>query len=388
AELADIVGHLRSEIEKVNSEAGLGRLTTFEILTAVAFIYFQGKSVEFQVLEVGLGGRLDATNIVRPDVCVITSISLDHTDVLGNSLTAIAKEKAGIIKEGCTVVVSPQRNEVFSLIEKVCSRAGAELVKVGRDVTWRRTRATNKNQSLEIVGGLGSYRLTIPLLGDFQLENAATAIGALEGLIRRGVPIANKDVVRGMAQVSWPGRLQVLRTRPMLVVDGAHNVYSVHRLVEALRQDFSFRRAILVVGMSGDKDVGGMVAEMAGFFDRIIATRSRHPRSAPTAVLVRAFKSHGVAAEEKAEVGEALDYALSIARRCDLICATGSLFVVAETMEHQAKQSPGESFAPASFVAPWYGCRFSIERRSGMSSARRCLCRRVDSYHVPLERRR
>ncbi|MFC1962616.1 bifunctional folylpolyglutamate synthase/dihydrofolate synthase [Chloroflexota bacterium] len=336
AELVDLVERLRPEIESVNSDAGLGRLTTFEILTALALTYFQQRGVEFQVLEVGLGGRLDATNVVTPEVCVITSISLDHTDVLGDSLLGIAAEKAGIIKPGCTVVISPQRHGVFRVLEEVCSTNGVESIQVGQDVSWRRTGVSRRGQSLDIIGKLGSYRLTIPLLGDFQLENAATAIAALEVLMRRGVSFAGRDIVRGMARVSWLGRLQVLGRRPLLVVDGAHNVYSMQLLREALRQNFDFWQAILVIGTSCDKDIEGMVAEMASFFHKVIVTRSRHPRAADPSVLARAFTSRGVPVETKEGVAEALQRALSLATRSDLICVTGSLFVVGEALEFQA----------------------------------------------------
>lgn len=338
-ELAAIMTRLLPEIERVNSNSKLGRLTTFEVLTAIAFIYFKQREVEFQVLEVGLGGRLDATSVVNPEVCAITSVSLDHTDVLGNSLTAIAREKAGIIKPGCTVVTAPQTPEVMKEIRKASDRVKAEMVRVGKDVNWRWTSADLKKQSMLVVGRLGRYQFSIPLLGDFQVENACVAIASLEALMSRGVALPKKAIRQGMGKVSWPGRFQILRTRPALVVDGAHNVYSLQQLIKSLRQYFDFRQAILVMGASGDKDVEGMVAEVAPFFHRVVVTSADHPRAAKPARLAGLFEKHGLKAEEKASVPEAVSYALSVAGKGDVICVTGSLFVVAEALASYAAQS-------------------------------------------------
>ena len=185
-----MVEGLKPEVEVINQEAAYGELTTFELLTALAFAFFKRKGVDFQVLEVGLGGKYDATNIILPEVCVITSISLDHTDVLGNSLTQIAAEKAGIIKPGVAVVLSPQGDEVVRVIEEVCLKQGADLVRVGKDVTWRSLGFDHKRQSLEVRGRLDSYKLSIPLLGQYQLDNAATAVAVLEVLAKKGFNIS------------------------------------------------------------------------------------------------------------------------------------------------------------------------------------------------------
>ncbi|MBI4304027.1 MAG: bifunctional folylpolyglutamate synthase/dihydrofolate synthase, partial [Chloroflexi bacterium] len=311
-------------------------LTTFEVLTALGFLYFKQKGVDFQVVEVGLGGRLDATNVVKPEVCVITSISYDHMEVLGNTLTEIATEKAGIIKPGSVVVSSQQVAEAAKVIEQACIAAKARLIRVGNDVTWQSLGFDSTNQQLRVKGILGSYELSIPLLGQHQLDNAATAVAALEVLIEKGFRISRENIVSGLANVSWPGRLQVLRHHPLLVVDGAHNTDSARKLRESLGQYFQYDRTILIIGTSFDKDIAGIVSELVPVCSRVIVTHSQHPRALKPAALVTEFNRHGVEAEVAENVGAALSLALSLAGEKDLICVSGSLFIVAEAIE-QAK---------------------------------------------------
>ncbi|HEY56203.1 MAG TPA: bifunctional folylpolyglutamate synthase/dihydrofolate synthase, partial [Dehalococcoidia bacterium] len=264
AEFARITTRLKPEVERVNLKAAYGELTTFELLTALAFTYFQMKGVDFQVLEVGMGGKFDATNVIRPEVCVITSISLDHTEVLGDSVARIAAEKSGIIKPGSVVVLAPQPDEVVPVIQEACRRQQAELVMVGRDVTWHSLGFDGKQQLLEITGKSSQYRersiykIRLPLLGYYQMENAASAVAALEVLAERGFAISRDSIVNGLAQASWPGRFQVLRRRPRLVVDGAHNPDAARKLRLSLSQYFEFSRSILIMGASGDKNVAGV----------------------------------------------------------------------------------------------------------------------------------
>ncbi|MBM2825118.1 MAG: dihydrofolate synthase/folylpolyglutamate synthase [Dehalococcoidales bacterium] len=332
-EMVALVDRLRPEVEAVNQKATYGRLTTFEVVTALGFVYFELKGVDFQVIEVGLGGRLDATNVVQPAVCVITSISFDHTEVLGNTLTEIATEKAGIIKPDSAVVTSPQVDEAARVIESACLASRAKLVRVGSDVTWQRLDFDSHRQSFRVKGRLGSYHLSIPLLGQHQLENAATVVAALEVLVETGSHISERNMAEGLARVSWQGRLQVLRRHPFLVVDGAHNPYSAGKLREALREYFKFGQAILIVGTSFDKDIAGIVAELAPLFDKVIVTRSTHPRAMVPAGIVAEFKRHGREALVADNIGLALRQALSLAGEDDLICVTGSLFVVGGAIE-------------------------------------------------------
>jgi dihydrofolate synthase/folylpolyglutamate synthase len=333
ADWARLVEVLRPHVEAENALGDLGELTTFEILTAMAFLHFRDARADFQVVEVGLGGRLDATNVVRPEVCVITSISYDHTDVLGDTLALIAGEKAGIIKPGAAVVIAPQPPEAMAVIERVCREKGTPLIQVGHDVTWRRAAFDEMGQDFHVQGRLREYDLRIPLLGEHQLENAANAVAAAESLAERGAKIGAADIAAGLAGVAWAGRLQVLRRAPLVVVDGAHNTYSMHRLGEALREYFTYDRLTLVLGFSGDKDIPGMVDEAVKMTGDIILVASRHPRSVKAALLAEEFKKHGVAPRLAEGVGAAVKLALASAGPNDLICAAGSVFVVAEVME-------------------------------------------------------
>lgn len=336
-ELAGLVERLKPEVEAVNRKATYGQLTTFELMTALAFTYFELKGVDFQVIEVGLGGRLDATNVIHSEVCIITSISFDHTEVLGNTLAEIAAEKAGIIKPNSTVVASPHIDEVDRVIEQTCLVCRAELIRVGSDVTWQSLGFDSSRQSLRVAGRLASYQLSIPLLGQHQLENAATAVAALEVLVERGFHISGDSITKGLAQVDWPGRLQVLNRRPLILVDGAHNPDSARKLKQSLEQYFDFDRAILIIGVSSDKDIAGIVTELASLFDKVIVTHSAHPRAMATAPIVAEFSGHGVEAQETDDIATALSLALTLAGEKDLICVTGSLFVVAEAIEQADK---------------------------------------------------
>ena len=328
-ELESLVARMRPHVEAVDHDKTYGELSTFELLTAAAFMQFQQKAVDFQVLETGLGGRLDATNVVTPEVCIITSISLDHTEVLGDTLARIAAEKAGIIKPGRPVVSSAQAEEAAQVIREACQKKGAPLISVGSDIVWRKLDSNLSGQSLEVQGLKGSYRITIPLLGAHQLQNAAAAVGALEVL---GVP--RKSIEAGLAKTDWPGRLQILRRRPLLVVDGAHNRDSASKLKEALKEYFHFDRLILIIGTSADKDVSGIIEELAPLANTVIVTRSRHPRATKPEILAGEFARLGVQAERAEDVARAVAEAQGKAGRGDLICATGSLFLVAEVIEY------------------------------------------------------
>lgn len=344
-EFAAFVSEIRPAVEAQN-RGGFGELSTFEILTALAFYYFQKIGAEAQVLETGLGGRLDATNVVpRPDVCVLTSISLDHMAVLGDTIEKIAGEKAGIIKPGVPVVSAPQSPEAMEVFRAATRSRGAELIEMGRAVTWQARGADTVNQRLIVRGLKDVYDLTIPLLGRHQLENAAAAVAALEVL-----GVNREAIVEGLAKVQWPGRMEVLRRAPLLVTDGAHNGDSARRLVEALKEYFTFDRSILVIGMSADKNSASMVTEFAPFFDRVIVTASEHPRASSPAHLAAEFARHGIRVRETNSVPEALEQALDGAGAGDLICATGSLFVVAEVIEY-IKGIRGERY-PETKVPP------------------------------------
>lgn len=332
-DFAALVTAIKPIVESINRQAAFGELTTFEILTAVVFTHFKRNSVDFQVVEVGLGGRLDATNVVRPDVCVITSLSLDHTEILGDTVAKIAAEKAGIIKPGCVVVSAPQADDAAAVIEQVCKRQGAKLVQVGTDVTWRKTGGDLCGQTLTVKGKKRTYDLTIPLLGDYQLENVAVAVTAIEELISSGADISLQNISEGLSRVNWPGRLQVLSREPLIVVDGAHNAYSMKKLVENVKQCFNYQKCFIIFGTSCDKDISGMAEELKKLSCGIIITSSSHPRAASISSLAQTFNSLGIRPVVIDNVREALTRTLASAEKNELLLITGSLFVVGEAIK-------------------------------------------------------
>ncbi|HJW88691.1 MAG TPA: cyanophycin synthetase, partial [Dehalococcoidia bacterium] len=238
----------------------------------------------------------------------------------------------GIIKPGATVVSAPQPPAALRVLEGICRERGASLTLVGRDITWRGGEAGLRGQALEVLGRRGRYQLFIPLLGAHQQENAATAVAVLEALMPRFPHITAESVARGMAEVSWPGRLQVLQEAPLVVVDGAHNADSARRLREAVLALFPGRRVTLVFGTSVDKDIDGMARELSLLRARVLVAASRHPRAAAPEKVAGVWEKYQ-ACESFPSVPRALEEALARALPTDLILATGSLFVVAEAIE-------------------------------------------------------
>ena len=342
-QFAALVNFVWPQHLQVTANSGLGPVTLFEFMTAMGFQCFAGASavpglpdsppVDFQVIEVGLGGRLDATNVVDPAVCVITSISLDHTAILGDSLAQIAWEKAGIIKPGSTVVIAPQRPEAASVIDEVCQRNGAQSIHVGQDVTWELAAANAEGQEFAVRGRLGEYNLRTPLLGSHQLVNAATAVAVLEVLREQGHKIPSDAVAQGFADVNWPCRMEVLARSPLVVADGAHNLNSMETLLDSLPRYLDYRHLILVAGFSRDKSVEDMVRCLSKADPVVFATASRHPRSLPSPDVAEWFARRGISAVKTASPAEALSMALTAAADDDLVLATGSLFVAAEVRE-------------------------------------------------------
>ncbi len=313
-------------------------VTVFEIITAIAMRSMADHGVEWGVFEVGMGGRLDATNILRPEVSVITSISLDHMKVLGNTLSAIAYEKAGIIKPGIATVSAPQRREARRVIVSACAERGAPLCQVGADWNWRLLRHGDGRQWLDIYSAgcedAPEYpALELPLLGAHQLENACTAVAALETLRAQGHLIPRQAVRRGLAQVQWPGRFEILGRAPTVVVDGAHNVYSIERLLEAARDYMPHRRLIVVFGAGTTHNPGELMAPLLAAGAQMLVTQSHHPKASAASWLVDLAAELGYAVASHATVAQALEAAQAVAQEDDLILVTGSLFVVAEARE-------------------------------------------------------
>lgn len=328
---------LTAEIAPVNTRLAAahpawGEATAFEISTALAFLAFARAGIDVGVIEVGLGGRLDATNVLTPAVSVITPVSLDHTAILGETLEEIAGEKGGIIKPGRPVVIGPQQPPALATLEQIAAERGSPYAVAGRD--WQ---ANGTAARFDLHGPWGTYHdLTVALLGQHQVANAATAVAACWELRQQGFDIPEEAIRHGLASVFWPGRLEIVREEPLVLVDGAHNVDSAERLVEALDDTFGPRRRTLILGIAGDKAVESMLAVFAPTADRIIATASHHPRAATAeqiATMARTIGPAGLTVSQAPDVASALDQALASSAPDELICVTGSLYAVSEARE-------------------------------------------------------
>ncbi len=311
--------------------AAIPGLTTFEIATALAFLYFQRESVDIAVIEVGLGGRLDATNVITPLVSVITALYLEHTRILGNTLTEIASEKAGIIKPGVPVVVSPNKEEALRKVYQIAAEKDARVVQNGRDYRFEFLSASLEGQTF-LVHSAGSDQpteLRIRLLGPHQLDNATTAYAALQVLREQGFPIDEKAIREGFAGAEWPARFEILREEPPIVVDSAHNPDAARKLRETLDEFFPDQPLVVVFGVSEDKDVAGMVKELAPRTQLVICSESTHPRAMKAEALTQICTTSGLPARCIEDIPSALLEAIRVAGDEALVLVTGSIFVAA-----------------------------------------------------------
>jgi dihydrofolate synthase / folylpolyglutamate synthase len=324
----------------------LPEITTFELTTALAFLYFSQQQVDFAVVEVGLGGRLDATNIVAPLITVITSISYDHVKILGNTLSEIAAEKGGIIKQNIPVVIAPQKEEARLCLERIAQERSAPVIQVGRDylyaadahhlggqtmLVWTPEEQPLVDEFIESAGRdqWSPLRLKVPLLGFHQVENAATAYAVLKTIGKLGVKLSQRAYRDGFSQVHWPGRMEIMRTHPPVVIDSAHNRYSALKLRQAMDDYFPGLPIVLVFGASEDKDIDGMFSELLPRVWRLIATQSDHPRSIEADTLVEIAHRFGCPAVAILPIEDALAAALDDAGQESVILVTGSIFIAA-----------------------------------------------------------
>ncbi len=343
-DFADLVEELKPILD------GSGEFTSFEALTAMAFFYFARQKVDLAVIEVGLGGRVDATNAIHsPWVSIITPISFEHTQVLGNTLAQIAREKAGIIKPGATTVCAPQEKEAREVIEAVARRQGSPLRPVEDIWQWERKELALSGQTIDLFprreeferGGYVPLKdLFLPLLGLHQISNSATAITALIALKEKGVSWDEKALRAGLAAVEWPARAEILSRRPFVLVDGAHNgasAVALRALLDDLRQSALIQAGSfwLVLGIMSDKNLEAILRPFAGLISGLVLTQADNPRSVPAEKLKERVVGAQIFGEATAvvsapNVGEAAATALQNAGDAGAILATGSLFIAAE----------------------------------------------------------
>jgi len=323
-QLWSLVEELKPSIDKYNRRSRHGALSFFEVYTALAFLYFKRKQIDFAVLETGMGGRLDATNSVDSLVCGITPLSFEHVQKLGNTLSEIAEQKAGIIKKNGAVVVSaPQIKEARQVICNRCRKFRARLYEVGNQIKYFQSR-----KSLTIKGLKNNYRnLRLNLLGEHQEANAALAVGLVESLSFHGFNVPVSAIARGLGKTVWPGRCEVVQRNPLVVLDGAQNLASARVLKKAIRDNFKYRKVVLVLGVSSDKDIQGICKELDSLADEVILTSAATPRAAEAVQLAGNFRRKIYLTSN---VKEAKFLTSKLAGKKDLILVTGSLFLVGE----------------------------------------------------------
>ncbi len=318
---------MQPAIETVRRESPEGPPTHFELVTALAFRYFQQRRVDVAVLEVGLGGRLDATNVVHQELSLIAPIDVDHAELLGRDPAAVAREKAGIIKPRQTVITCAQPEPILAVVREACEAHGASLLRCGEDVTVRIQRHSLDGLQLTITGVRGIYEsVDVPLVGRHQAQNAAVAVAALELLSGTGAP--HGLVAQGLAHVAWPGRLEAVHEAPLVLLDGAHNPHAAGALREALTELCAGRRIHLLIGTSSDKAVEGLGKVLGPLAVSATCTQSRHPRALDPVELARRLRPFCDDVHVMSDAVDAYTYLLNAVAATDAIVVTGSLFLV------------------------------------------------------------
>jgi len=338
ADFAGLLEELWPHVEAIAAEGDCRTVSVFEMLTAMAFLHFRRVGLDFQVIEVGLGGRLDATNLVRPEATAVTPVSLDHTRVLGNTVAKIAAEKAGIFKAGVVAIAARQSAAARDVLERVAHKTGAPFVDAMRTIRVVREDPGGAGpQRLTLAGRRGQYDLVLPLLGGHQVDNARTAIALLEALAERGFPLRTDAVESGVSGVEWPGRAQLLPDCvPPVFVDGAHNDASARALLATIRRHFPEpRRFVLILAGSGGHDFVETARVLSALSPFVVVTQTRHPKAVPVERLAEALVQDGMGVSAVTpDSAAALQAARRLALPGDLVIAAGSLFLAAEVIEH------------------------------------------------------
>ncbi len=333
-----LVNYIRPFAERVE------RITTFELTTAIAFLFFSIVGVDIAVIETGLGGRLDATNVVSPVVSVITSISIDHTAVLGETIEKISAEKAGIIKKGKPTVLGIQSEKASLIIQNIARQRGSKIYLTGRDYQYKiidfnlrgqlilyekkRNLVNNcKTSGLE-VDGENQILVNLPLLGKHQAENGCTAYAVIDVASKDGIGISTSSIQKGFKNVFWPGRFEIIQEKPPIVIDSAHNSDSARRLSQTISEYLPDQQLTLIFGASEDKDIFGMLTELSPKFEKIIITESFHPRAMNALSIKKELLKIGRDSIVMCPVEKAIDHALAnLINQKSGILATGSVFV-------------------------------------------------------------
>ena len=328
--LCEIVEKVKIAVDKT-CELGYDEPTEFEIITAIMFVYFQEEKVDYAVVEVGLGGRKDATNVINPLISIITSISYDHVKILGNTLEEIAYEKAGIIKEKTPVILYPVEDGAKLSIEKIAKEKQSPIIYVRKEDSMLKEKLYNvPYQEIKVNTNKDTYDIQLSLLGTHQLLNCSVVINAVEELQKIGDHIEKEHIIEGLKKVKWPGRLEMLKSKPMVVIDGAHNIDGITSLKNSINTYFKYNKLILIVGILSDKQVEDMVKVITPEASNIITVTPPSYRAENSSELVQIIKKYNTNCEAIENYKEAYKKALSYADEDDLVLICGSLYMIGE----------------------------------------------------------
>ncbi|OGP92356.1 MAG: hypothetical protein A2156_14850 [Deltaproteobacteria bacterium RBG_16_48_10] len=327
-EVATLTGWIR---ERIGASEIASPFTFFDFTTAMALLYFSQKKVDLAIIEVGLGGRFDSTNVINPLLSVITNVTKDHEEILGKSLLKIAGEKAGIIKNGRPLITATTQPRVLQLFSKICLEKNAPFYRVGKDFRYKPIGERNFHYE-------GLHRklwgLHLNLSGVHQIMNATTALGAMEILEELGYPVSTEAMIEGLREVDWPGRLEIVHPFPRVVLDGAHNPAGALVLKESLEKEFHYNRLTLLMGIMKDKDFKSILQTLAPLADHIILSKPQMERASSPALLLKGLGTNGKKAEVIEDLPLAIEKGLSLTQEEDLLCITGSLYTVGEARDY------------------------------------------------------
>ena len=333
--LTRLIRKKQLEVEQEDGTAGnpdsVTCMTFFEVTTLVAFLYFLEKKVDLAVVETGMGGRLDATNVLQPLVSIITNIAKEHQQYLGKTLIEIAGEKAGIIKQNGTLLTAVTQPKILAKISSQCHKLGSIMYRLGKDIRVKETTGGRFNYQ----GIFTAYpELKLNVGGEYQIKNAAIAVGAAELLSSNGYQVSEKAIREGLRETKWPGRLELVSQTPRVLLDGSHNLAAIKNLRQELKKNFAYQNLFLVVGIMNDKTIKPILDQLVSLGDHIIFTQPKIDRAAsPSFLLKSAARSFNKTMEVVLNVKEAALKAMNLATNADLICVTGSLFTVGEARE-------------------------------------------------------
>ena len=327
--LASLMDEVKSAVDKV-IEDGYSHPTEFEIITVLMLLYFKKENIDFGVIEVGLGGTLDSTNVITPVLQVITSISFDHTNLLGNTLEEIAREKAGIIKSGIPTVIYPQKVEALKVIENKCSEMNSKLYIANCD-NFKFENVVNEDRPYQLLKYNNEVDILLPLLGEHQITNLSVAMTAIEVL--NNINITNillDSIVKSIKKVKWKGRLEVLSKNPYVVIDGAHNIQGIETLSRNIKKYFKYENLYLILGILADKDVQEMIKVIAPMAKKIYAVTPNSIRAELAEDLKREIIKYNENCEAYDDYKEAYLTAINDANENDFVLASGSLYMIGD----------------------------------------------------------